>query len=69
MPTLATVARKSFNKFTAKIDSPIGYFMSPLLIKSLHTLCDQYLDHMLVNLNKMVWSELYKILSFLTKYD
>ena len=28
----ATVARKRFNgKFTAKIDSPIGHFMLPLL--------------------------------------
>ena len=35
--------------------------------KSLHTLFDKYLDHMLGNLNKVAWSELYKILSFLTK--
>ena len=63
MSALATVAGKSFNdKFTAKIDFPIGYFMLPLPIldtgslKSLHTLFDKYLDHMLVKFeqNRMV---------------
>ena len=34
-------------------------------LKSLHTLFDKYLDHMRWNLNKIAWSELYKILSFL----
>ena len=50
MSALATVAQKSFNgKFTAKIDSPIGHFMLPLLmLTSLHTLFDKYLNHMLV---------------------
>ena len=56
MSALATVARKSFDsKFTAKIDFPIGHFMLPLIadtniesLKSLHTLFDKYLDHMLV---------------------
>ena len=55
MSALATVARKSFNdKFTAKLDFPIGYFILPLLIaaigslKSLHALFDKYLDHTLV---------------------
>ena len=27
-------------------------------LKSLHTIFDKYLDHMLVNLNKIVWSEI-----------
>ena len=62
MSAIATVAGKSFNgKFTLKIDFPIGYFMLPLLIltfslKSLHTLFDKYLDHMLVEFeqNRMV---------------
>ena len=35
--------------------------------KSLHTLFDKYLDHMLVNLNKIVLSELHEIFSFLTE--
>ena len=36
-------------------------------LKSLHTLFNKYLDHMLVNLNKIVWSKLHEILNFLTK--
>ena len=36
MSALATVARKSFSdKFTAKIDFPIGHFMLPLLMLTL----------------------------------
>ena len=58
MSALATVAEK----FTPKIDFPIGYFILPLLIldieslKSLHTLFYKYLDHMLVEFkqNRMV---------------
>ena len=57
MSALATVAGKNFNsKFTAKIDFPIGYFIIPLLMltsrKSLHTLFDKYLDHMLVQFDQ-----------------
>ena len=53
MLALGTVAQKSFNgKFIAKNDFPIGHFMLTLLMlihcKSLHTLSDMYLDHMLV---------------------
>ena len=61
MSALATVARKSFNgKFTAKIkfsdrvvhvtiaDADIGS------LKSLHTLFDKYLDHMLVKFEQIV---------------
>ena len=53
MSSLATIAGKSFNgKFTAKIDFPIGYFTFSDAdigsLKSLHTLFDKYLDHMLV---------------------
>ena len=55
MSVLATVAGKCLNgKVTAKIDFPIGYFILPLLMltlevqKSLYTLFDKYLDHMLV---------------------
>ena len=63
MSALAPVAGKNFNgKFTAKINFPIGYFMLPLLmrtvevLKSLHILFDKYLYHMLVKfeLNPMV---------------
>ena len=76
MSALATVTRKTFNsKFTAKIDFPIGYFYVTIANadidigsqKSLHTLFDKYWYHMLVNLNKIAWSDLHKILSFLTK--
>ena len=57
MSAFATVARKSFNdKFTAKIDFPIGHFMLPFntdadsgSLKSLHTLFHKYLEHRLVN--------------------
>ena len=50
MSALATVVQKSFNgKVTAKIDFLIGHFMYPLLtLKSLQTLFDKYLDHVLV---------------------
>ena len=62
MSVLATVAGKSFNgKFTAKIDFPIGYFVTIVdtdieSLKSLHTLSNKYLDHMLVQFeqNRMV---------------
>ena len=59
-PGYAT-AGKSFNgKFTVKIDFPIGYFTFADAdigsLKSLHTLFDKYLDHMLVKFdqNRMV---------------
>ena len=55
MSLLATVAGKSFNgKFTTKIDFLIGYFIFTIADadiespKSLHTLFDKYMDHMLV---------------------
>ena len=61
MPALATVARKSFNgKFTAKIDFSNRHFKLPYAdirsLKSLHTLFDKCLDHMLVQFeqNRMV---------------
>ena len=63
MSALATVTWKSFEgKFIAKIDFPIRYFMLPVADadigspKSLHTLFDKYLDHMLVKFkqNRMV---------------
>ena len=65
---LATKAWKSFNgKSTAKNDFLIGYFMLPLLMltlegqKSLHTLFEKYLDHMLVKFeqNHMVRTNSY----------
>ena len=74
MSALATIARKIFNgKFTAKIDFPIGYFILPLLIQTLKVKI--FSIHYLIsiwttlwwNLNKIVWSEPYKILCFLTK--
>ena len=74
MSALATVARKSFKgKFTAKIDFPIGHFMLPLLMLTLEvkSLSIHYLISIWTtswwNLNKIVWSEIYKMLSFLTK--
>ena len=33
-------------------------------LKFLHTLFDKYLDHMMVKLNKIVWSGPYKVLCF-----
>ena len=50
MSALATVAEKSFDgKFTAKIDFSIEYFIADIGgLKSLQTLFDKYLDHMLV---------------------
>ena len=66
MSALAMLARKSFNgKFTAKIDFPIGHFYATIAdadigscLKSLNTLFDKYLDHMLMKfLTKIVWSE------------
>ena len=60
MSELATVARKRLNgKFTANIDFPFYVTIADADIeslKSLHTLCDKYLDHMLVKFeqNRMV---------------
>ena len=74
MSALATVTRKSSNsKFTVKIDFPIGHFMLPLLMLILED--QSFSIHYLIgvwttcwwNLNQVVWSKLYKILSFLTK--
>ena len=64
MPALATAAGESFNgKFTANIDFLIRYFILPFdadlgSLKSLQTLFDKYLNHMLVEFeqNRMVWS-------------
>ena len=74
MSALMTVAGKSFNgKFTPKFDFPIGHFMLSLLILTLKVLSLSI--HYLIsiwttcwwNWNKIVWSELYRILIFLTK--
>ena len=63
MSALATVARKTFNgNFNVKIDFPIGYFYVTIAdadirsLKSLNTLFDKYLDHMLTKYeqNRMV---------------
>ena len=62
MSALARVARKSFDgKFTAKIDFSIGLNVTIAdadigSLKSLHTLFDKYLNHMLVKCgqNRMV---------------
>ena len=54
MSALTTVAGKSFNgEFTATIDFPTRYFITIAdtdigSLKSLHTLFDKCLDHMLV---------------------
>ena len=59
MSALATVARKSFNgKFAAKIDFPNWAFYVTIAdadigsIKSLYTLFEKYLNHMLVKFEK-----------------
>ena len=62
LSAFATIAQKSFNgKFTANIYLLIGYFSLSLLtltlsLKSLHTLYDKYLAHMLIKFeqNRMV---------------
>ena len=63
MSALATVARKSFNgKFTAKFSDRAFYV--PIAnadigsLKSLHTLFDRYLDHVLVKFeqNRIFWT-------------
>ena len=36
-------------------------------LKSLHTLFDKHWSHMLVEFEQIVWSEIYKIFSFLAK--
>ena len=81
MSALATVAGKSFNgKFTAKIDFPIGYFVTIAdtdieSLKSLHTLSNRYLDHMLVKFeqNRMIRTiqnfELFFYKKWLTTFD
>ena len=33
-------------------------------LKSLHTLFDKFLDHMLVNLDQIVWAKLHEVVSF-----
>ena len=75
MSVLATVAGERFKgNLTAKIDFLNVYFIVPMLMLTLevyslfHTLFDKVFGpHAGENLNKIVWSELYKILSFLTK--
>ena len=62
MSALATVARKKFNKFTAKIDFFDRAFYVTIAdadierLKSLHKLFENYLDHMLMKFeqNRMV---------------
>ena len=74
MSAFATVAWKSYNgKFTAKIVFSLGYFTLPLLMLTLEV-CSfsiHYLPSIWTtcwwNLNKIVWSELYKIWSFFAK--
>ena len=71
----ATVTRESFNaKFTANIDVLIGYFMLYTIadadigsLKFFHTFLDSICTTCWCNLNKVVWSKLHKILSFLTE--
>ena len=74
MSALAMVARKSFNgKLTAKNDIPIGHFMLYTItdvdiksLKSLHTLFDKYLDHMLVKCEQ--WMDYTKFWAFDKKW-
>ena len=73
MLVFATVAQKRFYaKRIAKVHFPIRHFMLPLLMRDIGNfkvspyIIDKYLDHIhWWNLNKIVWSEIYKILSFL----
>ena len=77
MSALATVTRKRFHgkftMFTAKINFPVRHFMLPLLMLTSEVLGlpIHYFISIWVtcwwNLNKVEWSKLYKILSFLTK--
>ena len=60
-------------KISFSVNLPLNFFSATIAnaytgsLKSLHTLFDTYLDHMLANLNQIVWSDTAKILSFLTK--
>ena len=73
MSALATVAGESFNeKFTAKIDIPLGYFTLPVLMLtfkvSLSMKClIRIWSTCWCNLNKIVWSKLYKIVNIFAK--
>ena len=76
MSALAAVTQRVLNgKFTTKIDFSDLVFYFTIAgadigsLKSLHTLYDKYLDHMLVKFKQILWSEPYKILSFLTEND
>ena len=76
MSALATVAEEIFNGiFTAKIDFPLGHFTLPLLMLTLEvqSLSICYLISIWTtcwwNLNEIVGSELYKILSFWQSVD
>ena len=74
MSALAMVEGKSFEgKFIAEIDFPIGYFMLPVAdadiggLKSLHTLFDKYLDHILVKFEQNCMIQTIQNFGFLTK--
>ena len=64
MPALATVAGKRFNgKLLQKLFFRSGIYITIAdtdigSLKSLHTLFDKYLDHILVKFEQIVWSEL-----------
>ena len=73
MSALATVAGKSLTANLLQKMIPDRIFYITVVdadirgLQSLHTLFDKYLDHMLVKLNKIVWSELKRNWSFWQK--
>ena len=74
MSALATVKQNSFKgKFTAEINFPDRVFMLSLLMQALKvkSVFIHYLIRIWItcwwNLNKIVWSDLHKILRFMTK--
>ena len=67
-----SVAENSFQSIILLQNLIFRYFLLPLLMLTLEVWSrpihfDKYLDHMMVKFDKIVRSELYNILSFLTK--
>ena len=62
MSAFATVTQKSFNgNFTVKIHFPIIFADADIgSLKSLHTLFDKYLDHMLVKIEQKAYGPNHK---------
>ena len=69
LPMSAT-AIKYPKKSIFVVNLPLKLFLTTVAnadigsLKSLHTVFGKHLDHMLLNLNNIVWSKLHEILSF-----